>query len=119
MTTERDSRGYWSLPERREEQSYYVYGTPSDGAAQFAHPSMLGFIFKLEFVWGQRSDAELGIGNISLREGVKDRHRTHRVSAFARSLAGAEHDRLIPTQASAGSVSAGPDSRQTGLGFRC
>jgi len=77
MTTERDSRGYWSLPERREEQSYYVYGTPPDGAGQFAHPNMLSFLFILDFVWGQRSDAKLGIGNISLRDGADDRHASH------------------------------------------
>ena len=68
MSTERDSRGYWSLPERREEQSYYVYGTPI-GLAQYAHPRMLSFLLKLEFCWGQVSDVPIGIGNISLADG--------------------------------------------------
>jgi len=66
--TERDKRGYWSLPELREEQSYYIYGTPI-GLAQFAHPSMLSFLLKLDFHWGQMSDVPIGIGNISLADG--------------------------------------------------
>jgi murein endopeptidase len=76
--TERDARGYWSLPEHREEQSYYTYGTPPDGAAQFAHPSMLSFLFAFDFHWGQVSDSKLGFGNISRRDGVKTDHGGHR-----------------------------------------
>jgi murein endopeptidase len=77
--TERDKRGYWSLPEHVEEQSYYTYGTPPGGAAQFAHPNMLSFLFRLDLLWGHVSDAKLGIGNISLADGVKAKdHDSHR-----------------------------------------
>jgi murein endopeptidase len=75
--TERDGRGYWSLPQLREEQSYYVYGTPPNGAGQFAHPRMLSFLFLLDFRWSEISDAKIGIGNISRANGVPDRHSSH------------------------------------------
>ena len=73
---ERDKRGYWSLPERREEQSYYVYGTPI-GLAQYAHPAMLSFLLKLDFHWGQVSDFPIGIGNISLANGSPWKEHGH------------------------------------------
>ncbi|MBP1204475.1 hypothetical protein JOD97_002517 [Duganella sp. 1411] len=37
-TQPKDSRGYFVLPQAPEDAGYYVYGTPGDGAAQYANP---------------------------------------------------------------------------------
>jgi len=65
-----DSRGFFTLPQAPEEAGYYTYGTPGGGAAQYAHPQMLSFIFLLENRWSMIDERKIGIGNISLANGV-------------------------------------------------
>lgn len=64
-----DSRGYFMLPQQREESAYYTYGTPASGRAQYAHPNLLTFLFRIEHVWGGLDSRRLGVGNISLAGG--------------------------------------------------
>jgi len=79
-----DSRNYFLLPQTPEESSYYTYGTPGRGAAQYAHAKMLTFIFLLDFHWGEVDERKIGIGNISLAGGVKfPPHRGHRTGLEA------------------------------------
>ena len=67
------------LPQMPEESGYYTYGTPRGGRAQYAHPRMLDFIFRMENKWGAIEERKIGIGNISLAEGAKfPPHRSHR-----------------------------------------
>lgn len=74
-----DSRGYFMLPQRREESAYYTYGTPASGRAQYAHPNMLSFLFKIEHLWGGVDRRRIGVGNISLAGGAAfPPHRGHR-----------------------------------------
>ncbi|MFN4119070.1 penicillin-insensitive murein endopeptidase [Acidovorax sp.] len=74
-----DGRGYFMLPQMPEESGYYTYGTPPGGRAQYAHPQMLNFIFKLEHTWAMTEERKIGIGNISLAEGVAfPPHKSHR-----------------------------------------
>lgn len=74
-----DSRGYPVLPQRSGEGGYYTYGTPGNGAGQFAHPRMMTFLFQLEFRWGADDRRSVGIGNISLANGASyPPHRSHR-----------------------------------------
>lgn len=75
----KDSRGYFILPQAPEEAGYYVYGTPPDGRGQYAHPSMLSFIFFIEREWAAIDNRKFGIGNISLAGGVAyAKHKTHK-----------------------------------------
>jgi penicillin-insensitive murein DD-endopeptidase len=74
-----DSRGYFMLPQRREESAYYTYGTPASGRAQYAHPNMLSFLFKIEHLWGGVDNRRIGVGNVSLAGGAAfPPHRGHR-----------------------------------------
>lgn len=74
-----DKRGYFMLPQMPEESGYYTYGTPPGGRAQYAHPQMLNFIFKLEYSWSAIDERKIGIGNISLAEGrIFPPHVSHR-----------------------------------------
>lgn len=74
-----DSRSYFMLPQAPEEASYYTYGTPGRGAGPYSHPKMLTFIFQLEHRWGAIDNRKIGIGNISLANGVAfPPHRSHR-----------------------------------------
>jgi penicillin-insensitive murein endopeptidase len=79
IMTDQDRRGFFVLPQNPEESGYYTYGTPSDGAGQYAHPVMLNFLFWLEFHWSATEDRKFGIGNISLANGTRFApHRSHR-----------------------------------------
>jgi murein endopeptidase len=74
-----DSRRYFVLPQAPEEASYYTYGTPGRGAGQYSNARMLTFIFHLEYRWGAIDHRKIGIGNISLANGVPfPPHRSHR-----------------------------------------
>ena len=73
-----DSRGYFMLPQQREESAYYTYGTPASGRAQYAHPNLLTFLFRIEHVWGGLDRRRIGVGNISLAGGPAFKpHRGH------------------------------------------
>ena len=61
-----DKRGFFVLPQNPEESGYYTYGTPTGGQGQYAHPSMLSFLFWLEFRWSANEQRKFGVGNISL-----------------------------------------------------
>lgn len=65
----KDSRGYFTLPQRPEDAGYYVYGTPGGGAGQYAHPALLSLLFFVEREWQAIDDRKFGIGNISLAGG--------------------------------------------------
>ena len=43
-----DSRHYFMLPQAPEEAGYYVYGTPTGGKFQYAHPNMLTVLLWVE-----------------------------------------------------------------------
>lgn len=73
----KDSRGMYVLPQAPEEASYYVYGTPDRGRAQYAHPKMLSLIFAVERQWAAIDNRKFGVGNMSLAEGVKYDHAGH------------------------------------------
>jgi murein endopeptidase len=77
--TPQDGRKYFVLPQAPEGASYYTYGTPGRGAAQYAHPRMLSFIFQLEHLWSGMDERKIGIGNISLANGTAfPPHRSHK-----------------------------------------
>lgn len=74
-----DTRGFFVLPQAPEEAGYYVYGTPSRGRSQYAHPKLLTLIFQVEHRWGALDDRRFGVGNISLADGaIHTDHATHR-----------------------------------------
>jgi penicillin-insensitive murein endopeptidase len=74
-----DKRGFFVLPQNPEESGYYAYGTPTGGQGQYAHPSMLNFLFWLELRWSANEQRKFGVGNISLAEGATSKpHRSHR-----------------------------------------
>lgn len=73
-----DDRGYFMLPQNPDEAGYYVYGTPSGGQGQYAHPAMLTFLFWLELRWSAVDKRKFGVGNISLANGLRfPPHRSH------------------------------------------
>jgi penicillin-insensitive murein endopeptidase len=79
----KDQLGHYMLPQAPEDAGYYVYGNvgnvPGTGhLAQYAHPDMLSVIFWVEREWQAIDDRKFGIGNISLANGVKYEHATHR-----------------------------------------
>jgi len=74
----KDSRGYFMLPQAPEDAGYYVYGTPEQGAGQYAHPTLMTVIFFIEREWQAMDRRKFGIGNISLSGGGKFKpHGTH------------------------------------------
>jgi penicillin-insensitive murein endopeptidase len=73
----KDGRGFFMLPQAPEDAGYYTYGTPSAGAAQFAHPQLLSLIFAVERAWQASDNRKFGIGNISVADGVKFDHQSH------------------------------------------
>lgn len=78
-TSEIDSRGYFMLPQAPEDAGYYVYGTPINGAGQYAHPALLSVLFFVEREWEAVDDRKFGVGNISLAGGaVFEKHGTHK-----------------------------------------
>jgi murein endopeptidase len=75
----KDSRGYFMLPQAPEDAGYYVYGTPVEGAGQYAHPAMLTFLLFIERQWQAIDHRKFGIGNISLAGGGKFKpHDSHK-----------------------------------------
>ena len=79
----KDSRGYFMLPQAPEDSGYYVYGRldgkPSHGASQFAPPSMIMAILRVEREWQAIDSRKFGVGDISLAGGPEHKdHRTHR-----------------------------------------
>jgi penicillin-insensitive murein DD-endopeptidase len=74
-----DSRGFFMVPQAPEESGYYTYGSPSNGAGQFANPKLMSLLFLVENQWASTEPRQFGIGNISLAGGVKFKgHATHR-----------------------------------------
>lgn len=73
-----DSRGLFMLPQAPEGAGYYVYGTPANGAAQFAHPNMLSLLFAVEREWAIVDNRRFGVGNISVAGGLDFGHKSHR-----------------------------------------
>jgi murein endopeptidase len=75
----KDSRGYFMLPQAPEDAGYYVYGTPDQGAGQYAHPEMLTILFFIERQWQSVDRRKFGIGNISLAGGGRFKpHDSHK-----------------------------------------
>lgn len=70
-----DSRGYFMLPQAPEGAGYYVYGTPENGASQYADPRLITIILFVEREWQLIDNRQFGIGNMSLADGVK--HKDH------------------------------------------
>lgn len=64
-----DSRGYFMLPQAPSDAGYYVYGTPRQGAGQYAHPRLLTMLLQVEREWQSQESRKFGIGNISLADG--------------------------------------------------
>lgn len=73
-----DSRGLFMLPQAPEQAGYYVYGTPTRGKAQYAHPSMLTLILAVEREWARTETRKFGVGNISVDGGAFFGHKSHR-----------------------------------------
>jgi len=66
------------LPQAPEEANYYVYGTPGEGAHQYAHPSMLTLLFWVEKEWATLEKRKFGVGNISMADKASTgEHRSH------------------------------------------
>lgn len=79
----RSAQGFIMLPQAPEDAGYYVYGNvynlPGTGPlAQYAAPSLMSLIFYIEREWQALDDRKFGIGNISLADGSKYGHATHR-----------------------------------------
>lgn len=75
----KDQRGFFMLPQGYEGGGYYVYGTPENGAGQYAHPDMMSLIMAVAARWDHEDIRKFGIGNLSLADGAKfPRHDTHR-----------------------------------------
>lgn len=73
-----DSRGYFMLPQAPEDAGYYVYGTPGQGASQYAHPRLMTIILFVEREWQRIDQRKFGVGNISLAGGAKHPdHQSH------------------------------------------
>ena len=63
------------LPQAPEGAGYYVYGTPENGASQYADPRLITIILFVEREWQLIDNRQFGIGNMSLADGVK--HKDH------------------------------------------
>lgn len=75
----RDKRGYFMLPQAPEDAGYYVYGTPVDGAGQYADPVLLSVIFFVERHWQTTEKRKFGVGNISQAGGIiYGKHSSHK-----------------------------------------
>lgn len=57
------------LPQAPEDAGYYVYGTPTQGAGQYAHPNMMTVLLFVEREWQATNSRKFGVGNISLAGG--------------------------------------------------
>lgn len=57
----------------------YVYGTPTQGRGQYAHPKMNSLIQAVACDWCLLDNRKFGVGNISLADGVAfQKHESHR-----------------------------------------
>lgn len=75
----KDSRGYFMLPQAPEDAGYYVYGSPTQGAGQYAHPAMMSMLLFVERQWAAIDTRKFGVGNISLAGGVAyPQHQSHK-----------------------------------------
>lgn len=79
----KDDRNYFMLPQAPEGAGYYVYGKhdgrASNGAYQYAHPSMMTAILRIEREWQAMEKRKFGIGDISLAGGPAHKdHKTHK-----------------------------------------
>jgi hypothetical protein len=76
-----DVRSYFMLPQAPEDAGYYVYGklngTPSHGAFQYAHPSLLSTLFRVEREWQAIDKRKFGVGDISLAGGLPHKITRH------------------------------------------
>ena len=79
-----DSRGFFILPQAPEDAGYYVYGTPGNGASQYAHPKLMSILFAAERERQLVDRRQFGIGNISMSDGVKHPdHVSHMKGLYA------------------------------------
>lgn len=75
----KDSRGYFILPQSYGEAGYYTYGTPTHGVGQYTHPALMTTLFAVERQWLLIDNRRFGIGNISLEGGSRFKgHDSHR-----------------------------------------
>ncbi len=58
------------LPPAGAADGYYRYGTPANGAGQYARPKTLQVISAVERQWRDIEQRRMGIGNISLEHGA-------------------------------------------------
>lgn len=73
-----DTRGFFMLPQAPEGAGYYAYGTPTRGAAQYAHPTMMTLLLMVEREWALIERRKFGVGNISIAGGLDFGHKSHR-----------------------------------------
>ncbi|MES2323956.1 MAG: hypothetical protein V4633_16990 [Pseudomonadota bacterium] len=74
----KDTRGFFVLPQAPEGAGYYTYGTPRNGAGQYADPKLMSLILSVEHDWLALDRRKFGVGNISLANGSHFKpHRTH------------------------------------------
>jgi penicillin-insensitive murein DD-endopeptidase len=73
----KDTRKFFVLFQAPEDAGYYVYGTPGNGAAQYAHPKLMTLLLAVEWQWQGIDNRKFGIGNISMADGVKFDHASH------------------------------------------
>lgn len=74
-----DKRGFFIVPQHYEGGGYYVYGTPENGAGQYAHPDMMTFLMRVANSWCAVESRKFGVGNISLADGATYKgHNSHR-----------------------------------------
>ena len=73
-----DSRRFFMLPQAPEGAGYYVYGIPSHGAAQYAHPLMFTLLIMVEREWALIDRRKFGVRNISVEGGLYFGHQSHR-----------------------------------------
>lgn len=74
-----DCRQFFILPQAFEGGGYYTYGTPRNGAFQYADPQMISLILRVARDWCACDERKFGVGNISLAHGFKSRdHKSHR-----------------------------------------
>lgn len=74
-----DSKGLFLLPQYQEDTAYYVYGSPGNGMARFAHQRMITFLMHVQFEWSKSDSRKIGVGNITLMNGLTDKdHQSHK-----------------------------------------
>lgn len=74
-----DNRGFFMVPQFYEGGGYYTYGTPDQGAGQYAHPNLMTFLMKVANNWCAIDNRKFGVGNISLAGGSRyPGHASHR-----------------------------------------